>query len=206
MAQRCDFCGSSALIPVEQQTAPIRPESLLEFKIPESQVRDKVREWYGSRWFAPNALKSRALTDTVHGVYLPYWTFDAQVHADWTAESGYHYYETEYYTDSDGKRQSRQVQHTRWEPSSGSLDHFFDDELVPASRGVPAELLAQDRALSHDHRPEAVRSRLPRGLGGGAVPDRPRRRRAAFARADGWEGAPDVRQPGARAIPTATCR
>lgn len=143
VAQRCDFCGSTALLTVEQQTAPIRPESLLEFKIPESQIREKVREWYGSRWFAPNALKSRALTDTVHGLYLPYWTFDAQVHADWTAESGYHYYETEYYTDSDGKRQSRQVQHTRWEPSSGSLDHFFDDELVPASRGVPAALLAK---------------------------------------------------------------
>jgi hypothetical protein len=26
-------------------------------------------------------------------------------------------------------------------PSSGSLDHFFDDELVPASRGVQTDLL-----------------------------------------------------------------
>ncbi len=140
-SQRCDFCGSSALIPVEESKAPIRPESLLEFKIAETQVRDKVREWYGNRWWAPNALKSRALTDTVHGLYIPYWTFDAQVHADWTAESGYHYYETEYYTDSDGKQQSRQVQRTRWVPSSGELDNFFDDELVPASKGVHADLL-----------------------------------------------------------------
>ncbi len=140
-AQRCDFCGSSALIPVEESKAPIRPESVLEFKLPESDVRDKVRTWYGDRWFAPNALKSRALTDTVHGVYLPYWTFDAQVHAAWTADSGYHYYETEYYTDSDGNQQTRQVQRTRWVPSSGELDHFFDDELVAASKGVPAELL-----------------------------------------------------------------
>jgi ribosomal protein S27E len=141
VAQRCDFCGSAAIVTVDQQTAPIRPESLLEFKIPETQIREKVREWYGSRWFAPNALKSRALTDTVHGVYLPYWTFDAQVHADWTAESGYYYYETEHFTDSQGKRQSRQVRKTRWQRSAGSLDHFFDDELVPASKGVPAELL-----------------------------------------------------------------
>jgi Zn finger protein HypA/HybF involved in hydrogenase expression len=143
VSKRCDFCGSSALIPVEAQTAPIRPESLLEFKIPETTVRDKVRQWYGSRWFAPNALKSRALTDTVHGVYLPYWTFDAQVHADWTAESGYYYYETETFRDSEGRTQTRQVRHTRWVPSSGSLDHFFDDELVAASKGVPVELLRQ---------------------------------------------------------------
>ena len=141
VAQRCDFCGSSALIPFEEIKAPIRPESLLEFRISETDVRDKIRIWYGSRWFAPNALKGRALTDTLHGVYLPYWTFDAQVHAEWNAESGYHYYETEHYTDSDGKRQTRQVQRTRWEPSSGALDHFFDDELVPASKGVTPELL-----------------------------------------------------------------
>lgn len=140
-AQRCDFCGSSALIPVEQSKAPIRPESLLEFKIPETQVRDTVREWYGSRWFAPNKLKSRALTDTVHGLYIPYWTFDAQVHADWTADAGYYYYETESCTDSNGRRQTRQVRKTRWVPSSGAIEHFFDDELVSASRGVNPELL-----------------------------------------------------------------
>jgi hypothetical protein len=137
VAQRCEFCGSSALIPQEQVKAPIRPESLLEFKLSEPQIRERVRAWYGSRWFAPNALKSRALTDTVHGLYIPYWTFDAQVHADWTALSGYHYYETE--TDSQGRSQSRR--HTRWVPSAGSLDHFFDDELVAASKGIPGELL-----------------------------------------------------------------
>lgn len=141
VAQRCDFCGSSALIPFDEIKAPIRPESLLEFRLSETAVRDEVRKWYGNRWFAPNALKARALTDTLHGVYLPYWTFDAQVHAQWTAESGYHYYETEHFTDSQGRTQTRQVQRTRWVPSSGELDHFFDDELVPGSRGVPAELL-----------------------------------------------------------------
>jgi len=143
VAQRCDFCGATAMIPVEQTKAPIRPESLLEFKIAETAARDAVRAWYGSRWWAPNALRSRALTDQVHGIYIPYWTFDAQAHADWTAEAGYHYYETETYTDSEGRTQTRQVQRTRWVPASGSLDHFFDDELVPASRGVQEALLRQ---------------------------------------------------------------
>lgn len=137
VGQRCEFCGSSQLIPVKQIQAPIRPESLLQFTVSEDQARDAVRKWYGSRWFAPNALKSSALTDTIHGVYIPYWTFDAQVHADWTAQSGYYYYTTESYTDGEGHTQTRQVQHTDWRPSSGQADHFFDDELVPASRGIP---------------------------------------------------------------------
>ena len=67
------------------------------FKLAETQVRDNIRAWYGNRWFAPNSLKSAALTDTLKGVYLPYWTFDAHAHAEWTAESGYHYTESETY-------------------------------------------------------------------------------------------------------------
>lgn len=141
VAQRCDFCGSSALIPSEDIKAPIRPESLLEFRLAESAARDAARAWYGSRFWAPSRLKSRALTDTVHGIYLPYWTFDAQVHADWTAQAGYHYWESESYTDSDGKRRTRQVRKTRWEFASGAVDHFFNDELVAASRGVQPDLL-----------------------------------------------------------------
>lgn len=141
VAQRCDFCGSSSLIPYDQIKAPIRPESLLEFKIAESAARDTVRQWYGTRFWAPGKLKRSALTDTVHGIYLPYWTFDAQVHAAWTAEAGYYYYETEFYTDANGKQQSRQVQKTRWQFASGELDHFFDDELVAASKGVQENLL-----------------------------------------------------------------
>jgi hypothetical protein len=141
VGQRCDFCGSTALVPYEEIKEAFRPESLLPMKVSETQVRDAIRRWYGSRWFAPNALRAAALTDTVKGLYIPYWTFDAQVHADWTAESGYYYYETETYRDADGQTKTRQVQKIRWQPSSGSLNHFFDDELVPASRGVQSATL-----------------------------------------------------------------
>src|SRR2546423_6833247 len=141
VGQRCDFCGSSALVPYEEIKEAFRPESLLPMKLAEPQVRDSIHQWYRTRWFAPNKLKTRALTDTVRGLYVPYWTFDAQVHAEWTAESGYYYYETETYTDANGRTQSRQVRKVRWVPSSGSLNHFFDDELVPASRGVQLDLL-----------------------------------------------------------------
>jgi hypothetical protein len=141
VGQRCDFCGSPALIAVTDTAAPIKPESLLPFKIDEGRVRDIVRQWYRTRWFAPNKLKTRALTDLVNGVYVPYWTFDAQVSAHWTAESGYYYYETETYRDSKGHTQTRQVRKVRWVPSSGQLAHFFDDELVPGSKGVQESLL-----------------------------------------------------------------
>ncbi len=141
VGQRCDFCGSSALVAYEEIKEAFRPESLLPMKVSETRVRENIRGWYRSRWFAPNKLRSAALTDTVKGLYIPYWTFDARVHADWTAESGYYFYETETYRDAGGKQQTRQVQKVRWQPSAGVVDHFFDDELVPASRGLQPDLL-----------------------------------------------------------------
>jgi hypothetical protein len=143
VAQRCAFCGSAQIVPYEQVKPPISPESLVPFQLDESKVRQALRQWYGSRWFAPNRLKHAALTDTLQGVYLPYWTFDARANAFWTTESGYYYYTTESYRDSNGQTRTRQVRHVRWQPSSGSLDHFFDDELVPASLGVDRKLLGE---------------------------------------------------------------
>jgi Zn finger protein HypA/HybF involved in hydrogenase expression len=132
IGRRCDFCGSAQLVPYTQVKDAFRPESLLPLKIADSEARDLIRAWYGRQWLAPNALRAKALTDTVKGVYLPYWTFDAHAHAEWTAEAG-----TYYYTVDRGKR----VQHVRWTAASGELTQVFDDNLVPASMGVHAAKL-----------------------------------------------------------------
>ena len=134
-AQNCQFCGSAQLVPYEETKEAFRPESVLPFKVSETNARDGIRAWYGKLWLAPSALKRRALTDTVRGIYLPYWTFDAQADAQWTAEAGHYYYTTENYVEN-GQTRSRQVQHVRWEPAAGRLTHFFDDDLVCASVGV----------------------------------------------------------------------
>lgn len=127
VAQRCEFCGSAQLVPYEQVKDAFTPESLLPLKVAEPRARDLIRAWYRNRWFAPNTLRTKALTDTARGIYLPYWTFDAKAHASWTAESGT-------YTGKDRKS-------VRWTRASGELSHVFDDDLVAASKGVnPAYL------------------------------------------------------------------
>ena len=68
VGQRCDFCGSSSLVPYEEIKEAFSPESLLPMKVSENQVRDSIRKWYRTRWFAPNKLKSAALTDTVRSI------------------------------------------------------------------------------------------------------------------------------------------
>lgn len=133
VAQNCDFCGSPAILAMDDVSSPIRPGSQLPFKIAESQVREDIRRWYGSHFWAPNALGQKALTDTLHGMYLPFWTFDAHAECPWEAEAGYYYYTT----DSKGNR----TRNTRWEYASGHMSSDFDDVLVPASKGVNHTLL-----------------------------------------------------------------
>ncbi|HYF33699.1 MAG TPA: zinc ribbon domain-containing protein [Prosthecobacter sp.] len=133
MAQRCDFCGSSALIDVDDIQAPIRPGSLMPFEVAEGKVREEIRRWYGSHFWAPNKLGGTAMTDTLHGLYVPYWTFDAHAECPWEAEAGHYYYTR----DSQGRSQ----RHTRWEHASGHVSMDFDDVLVPASKGVHPRLL-----------------------------------------------------------------
>jgi hypothetical protein len=127
VGSRCQFCGAAQLVPYTEVQDTYRPESLLPLTVAEAHARDLIRAWYKRQWLAPNALNARALTDTVKAVYLPYWTFDADAYARWTADSG-----TYYYTGS-GKNRRR---HVRWTPASGELSHVFDDDLVPASTGV----------------------------------------------------------------------
>ena len=143
VGRNCEFCGSPALVDYKELQSPIRPQSLLPFKLSQSDVRDRMTRWYGSRWFAPNAFKHKSLIDQLHGLYVPYWTFDAQAHCEWQAEAGFYYYTTETYSDNQGRTQTRQVQHVRWEPAAGALDHFFDDEPVPATTGVDLRLLRE---------------------------------------------------------------
>ena len=143
VGQRCEFCGSPEIVDYEEIKSPIRPQSLLPFKVAEPAVREQIRRWYASKWLAPTKLKSRALVDTVRGVYIPYWTFDAQVVCPWEAEAGHYYYTTETYRDSKGNMETRQVRHVRWEPASGTVEHFFDDEPIPGTQGIAHALLKQ---------------------------------------------------------------
>ena len=152
-AQNCPFCGSAQLVPYTETKAAFTPESVLPFRIAEAGARDAIRAWYGRLWLAPSALRRRALTDTVRGIYLPYWTFDARVEADWTAEAGHYYYESETVI-VNGQPRTRQVQRIRWEPAAGHVVHFFDDDLVCASVGVqPALLRGIEPFPTHELKP-----------------------------------------------------
>lgn len=143
-AGTCDFCGSAQVLEQAGNQRVIRPESLVPFQVEKDAASDKFSGWLKGLWFRPSNLKIEARVSEMSGVYVPYWTFDARVHSDWTAQAGYYYYETEYYTEQDAEgntvEKSRQVRRTRWEPAWGARNDMYDDILVCASKGLPENL------------------------------------------------------------------
>jgi predicted RNA-binding Zn-ribbon protein involved in translation (DUF1610 family) len=143
VGQNCEFCASPALVDYQEIKAPIRPQGVLPFRIDTSRVRDDIRRWWRSKWFAPSKLARTALVDTIRSLYIPYWTFDAQVNCPWTADAGFYYYVMVPGRDAKGRPTMRPERRVRWEPTSGVIDHFFDDEPVPGTQGLPIDLLRQ---------------------------------------------------------------
>ena len=143
VGQNCEFCGSPALVDYQEIKSPITPQGVLPFRIDTGRVRDDIRRWWKSKWFAPSRLARTALVDTIKSLYVPYWTFDAQVHCPWTADAGYYYYVNVPGVDAKGRPVVRRERRVRWEPAAGAVDTFFDDEPVPGTRGLPLDLLKQ---------------------------------------------------------------
>jgi hypothetical protein len=140
-AGRCAFCGSAVIADLAAGEEVLLPESLLPHKVTREQSKQQFRRWINSRWFAPSDLSRRARAQGMDGVFLPYWTYDSNTTTHYTGARGDHYYVTEHYTDSNGKRRSRQVRKTRWWPASGTVHRAFDDVLICASTSLPAKLI-----------------------------------------------------------------
>jgi DNA-directed RNA polymerase subunit RPC12/RpoP len=145
-ATRCAFCGSPRVLEQSENRSLIRPGSLLPFSISREKSAAAFSAWLAGLWFRPSNLKQLARLHELVGVYVPYWTFDAEVDSSWQAEAGYHYEVEETFTDRDGQEKTRKVRHTRWQSASGARHDRYDDVLVCASRGLPADL---SRRLRH---------------------------------------------------------
>ena len=142
VGQNCEFCGSPALVDYTEIKAPIRPQSLLPFKVSQAQVREQMRAWYASKWLAPNAFKSQgagrsrpwplhSVLDVRRAGRLPLGCGCRALllhDRDRSAER----------THRDASGPSR--------PMGAGVrrgQHFFDDEPVPGTQGIPLSLLKQ---------------------------------------------------------------
>ncbi len=139
-SEACPFCGTSIVVSGSSKKV-LKPASLLPFKITREEGRRLFREWIAGLWFAPSRLKKDAYRkDRLQGVYIPYWTYDADATSFYRGERGEDYWDTETYTTTENGKtvtKTRRVRRTRWYPASGWVFNRFNDVLILASRSLP---------------------------------------------------------------------
>ncbi|WP_210527115.1 zinc ribbon domain-containing protein [Rubellimicrobium arenae] len=134
----CPFCATP-LITGTGVHRHIKPAALIPFQLSEDQARRAMTDWLGSLWFAPNGLQDYARKGRkMDGIYVPYWTFDADTTTTYQGQRGDDYYVTKTRT-VNGRTETYQERRTRWRSVSGTVARFFNDVLVLASTSLPRE-------------------------------------------------------------------
>jgi len=147
VGQNCEFCGSPEVVDYDEIKARSAPGRAALPHRPEPGAGRRAR-LVRRLWLAPGKLKRLAQLDQVRGVYLPYWTFDAEVHCPWTAEAGYYHDRVETYRDARGVSQRRTVRQIEWRPRRGWSITASTTSRCGVARGR-SRTPARRRALPH---------------------------------------------------------
>ncbi len=135
-AIECPFCATP-IVADSGTSRQIKPHGQIPFSVTEKNARKSMTDWLGKLWFAPNGLKEYARKGRkMQGIYVPYWTYDADTRSDYTGDRGTVYYVSRTVR-RDGKNVTIREQKIRWRRVSGHVARFFDDILVLASRSLP---------------------------------------------------------------------
>lgn len=136
-SSECPYCAC----PLQRDKihdAPTRipVDGILPFQIAEPDAAGRLRQWVQSLWWAPNQFLRDGASGKFNGIYLPYYTFDAQTDTAYAGQRGDYYYVTV----GEGKDQ-RQERRISWSFRSGRFQRFFDDVLIVAVKAENEGLL-----------------------------------------------------------------
>ncbi|MCR5213723.1 MAG: hypothetical protein K6E10_04855 [Eubacterium sp.] len=101
----CPYCDNPIVISSKFEGS-LRPDLMIPFKLDKKAAQQKLKEHVDKIKLAPSAFKAGNHISEVKGVYVPFWLFDANVHAGAQYEatvvkrhsdSQYEYKETSYY-------------------------------------------------------------------------------------------------------------
>lgn len=145
-SDKCPFCTAPLVLDLESGQQYVPPHYILPFAITQQQGIEFFKKWLKSLWWAPNNLAKKVSdsSSALKGVYLPHWTYDTYTVTDYSGERGDYYYTTETYTETVNGREetrTREVRHTSWSYTSGTVECNFQDLMVPASNSLPEKTL-----------------------------------------------------------------
>jgi len=103
-------------------------------------------EWLKHLSFAPADLIQKVSNSSspIDGVYLPYWSYDADAETSYNGMRGNYYYVTETYVEEvDGEEivREREVREIEWFPVFGNVVNNFRNMIVGASKSLQPDTL-----------------------------------------------------------------
>ena len=122
VANECPYCGSNQVMEAYDVNT-MAPGGVVPFKITAKQAGEKFSAWLNRKLFCPNEAKRSAKAESFKGIYLPYWTFDADTHTRYQGEYGFQ---------KKRRNGDKEEVYYEWHNGSGEFDTFIDDELVCA--------------------------------------------------------------------------
>ena len=131
VASECPYCGSNQVMEASD-VKTLAPNGVIPFAVTEKTAGEKFISWLSKKWFAPKEAKLSAKAEAFKGVYLPFWTFDADTSSDYTGEYG---------IDKKVKRGEKEEIVTDWHSVRGHYNHHIDDELVEGTNTQNANTL-----------------------------------------------------------------
>ncbi|MGB5983571.1 MAG: DNA helicase PriA [Nonlabens sp.] len=139
----CVYCTMPLIVEDAYMDEWILPGAVVPFQLNQQKAHQIFKKWVENMWWAPNNLQRASLSaENTKGLYVPYWTFDAQLTSNYEGQKGVYYYTTR--TVGSGKnRRTVRERKTRWSYASGQVKGFVDDTLVRASQQQGGRIPAQ---------------------------------------------------------------
>lgn len=133
IANVCPYCGSNQVMEEKAENI-MAPGGVVPFRINSQDASVRFKKWIGRKFFCPKLAKESARPKAFQGLYVPYWTFDADTGSRYSGQYGKHH---------TVKRNGKMVTETRWYSTSGYYQQSFDDMLVCGASSQNQQLLAK---------------------------------------------------------------
>ena len=109
-ASSCPYCGNPVIV-MKKLSGTLRPDLVIPFRLDKKQAQERLRGHLKGKVLLPSLFKSEHRICEVKGVYVPFWLYDCDAHAEircratrvhmWDA-GDYRYTETQHFLVSRG--------------------------------------------------------------------------------------------------------
>ncbi|MBO4342037.1 MAG: hypothetical protein J5870_02935 [Clostridia bacterium] len=80
-ATSCPFCNNPVVV-MEQFSGGLKPDYVIPFKLDKKAAKENYEKHVSGKRLLPKVFKNENHIDSITGIYVPFWFFDAQVDAD----------------------------------------------------------------------------------------------------------------------------